>query len=173
MADNWEWDSSDADSGVTPGFRQFKRDDATPAGEKGLWAILDSVARQPARPELRRESAEPTPFPPVAAPAPTPEPSFTQGFLNSMVPPPIPATNPVVPPAPAAQAPAPQVPQTQWAPPPPVAPAPPRAAFNPSPAPTPQPEPTGFGHLFKRQREDSVAPPQGGTPLKALFRRIS
>lgn len=128
MSDNREWNSFEGDDADEPQFRQFPdQQKHTPAGDKGLWSILDSVARQPSRPEhpLR---AEPAPVEPVADPSP-----------------PIPAYVP--PPSPAAT-----------------------SAFL-------QSDNSGstreFGHLFRRQREESPAAPEKSTSLKSLFKRIS
>lgn len=70
MSDNREWDSFEGDDADEPQFRQFPdQQKHTPAGDKGLWSILDSVARQPSRPEHSLR-AEPPASDPVADPAP-------------------------------------------------------------------------------------------------------
>jgi len=158
MADHWEWDTSDAEPGQNPKFRQFNKDEHAPAGEKGLWAILDSVARQPTRPELRDPPAHHD-FEPPRHPYSGASSSFADGFLAKIAPPP------------AASAPPPPVPQAQWSPPP--VEARPSAPLAPPPPPAQSPAQGGFGHLFKRQREDAAPASQEGTSLKALFRRIS
>jgi len=121
-------------------FRQQQKH--TPAGDKGLWAILDSVARQPSRPEHSLDSSSPadmsapltSPLPvvpePVAAdePAPPPQPAF--------VPPPQPAFS--------ADEPAP----------------PPQPAFVPPPQPAFSASGAGdSGRLFSRQRDEVLEQP--------------
>jgi len=84
MSDNREWDSLEGEEADEPQFRQFPdQQKHTPAGDKGLWSILDSVARQPSRPEQSLRP-EPTIADPVADPIPTPAP-------QTYAPPPSPA----------------------------------------------------------------------------------
>ena len=91
MSDNREWDSFEGDDVDEPRFRQFPdHQKHTPAGDKGLWSILDSVARQPSRPEQspRVESAPTEPVAdPVPPPAtylpPSPPPAASSAFLQS------------------------------------------------------------------------------------------
>jgi len=77
MSDNREWDSFEGDAADEPQFRQFPdQQKHTPAGDKGLWSILDSVARQPSRPDHSLRT-EPRPVDPIADPAP-PEQAYVQ-----------------------------------------------------------------------------------------------
>ena len=128
MSENREWNSSDEESEDEPQFRQFSQQlKHAPAGDKGLWSILDSVARQPSRPEQHLRKAPVAPESLNSAPAPLP-----------------PVFEPPLQPAP-------------------VSPQPSSTDIGAS----------GFGHLFRRQPEETPVAPVEGTSLKALFKRIS
>lgn len=174
MEDKWHTPSGDNNS--SPFFREFRQESRPLTGEKGMWAILDTVARIPSQPDAHAAAELEAPVQPGFAPEPTPlqqhpDPydlpadPYGMGAGMGMPPPPPP------PPEPAQHEPAPfGFLRAQPAP----AEAPREPRLFAVPVLTTPTNDSDFSRLFRRQADADPAAAAGRpTSLKDVFKRIS